>query len=148
MDIKGNLISYGLMFVMVSIPGSIYHYYNHYLFSDKALDITVNDAVADAISQSGRNDLEISDITGLSCLDRTRDPKSKTHTYDCAAMAHLSDGKSTPICITRTKHYKSVKKRRYSSPKRVNKAMDVTVSFCGIDNNIKGSSQISRKWFF
>ena len=147
MELMEKMVIFAVLFVMVSIAGSIYHYFNSYLFSDNGLDVTVNEVVADAVSQSGRDDLEISEITGLSCLERTSGSKIMTRIYDCAAMAQLDDGKSTPICITRTKHYRKVKKRRYST-RTIVESMDVNVNLCGIDSNIKSSKTVSRKWFF
>lgn len=118
-------------------------YHDVYLCSSlEGEKIIVENAVQDAISGSGRADLEFSRISGYHCKYLDSEPQGNvlTYSFSCSTSAVFADGTSAKVTIQKNEYARIYRNgRKYRSPYK----MDFTVTIHGLGPDIQGKSSIS-----
>ncbi len=116
-------------------------YNDIYLFSREGQMAVIEDAVQDAISSSGREDLEFSQISGYYCDDLNRKKQdNKIRTYNCATSAVFANGTSAKVSIQK-KEYAKMHSRRGKKRRDVYK-IEFTVTLPDLGPDFQAEASI------
>jgi hypothetical protein len=118
-------------------------YHDFYLFSREGEISTAEKAVRDAISGSGRADLEFSRISGYHCNILTQKKLDrKVRTYSCSASAVFADGTAAEVSIQKKEYTKAY--YRHGDKSKTPYKIEFTATVLGLGSDVQGRSSISK----
>ncbi len=122
---------------------SSFLYHDICLFSMDGQEKSVKEAIRDAISKSGRDDLELSGISGYSCPSYyVRHHNGSTNT-NCSATAVFANGVTAPVTVNKKELLKEYERRSRGKVIEACK-IDFTVTVHRLGPDFQGESSISR----